>query len=242
MAACINCGHQVTENFCSHCGQPAEVKRIDSHYILHSIQHVLHLERGIFYTIKELLLRPGKNVRVFLSTNRNRLVKPVIFIIITSLLYSLAAHFFHVEDEYVAVGLDETTKRTATIAIFQWVQGHYGYANIIMGIFIAFWLRLFFRKYNFNFFEVLILLCFIMGMGMLALAIFAIAEGITGVKLMQIAGIIFFLYATWAIGQFFDPKKIISYIKAFAAYVTGMITFTLGTLLVGYVIDLFLSA
>lgn len=241
MPNCINCGKSVTDNFCSHCGQPVIVKRIDSHYIMHSIQHVLHLEKGIFYTVRELLIRPGQNVKEFLSLNRNRLVKPVIFIIVTSLLYSLAAHFFHVEDGYVSVNVDEANKRTATLAISQWIQTHYGYANIIMGIFIAVWLKLFFRKYAYNFFEILILLCFIMGMGMLVLALFALVEGITGWKIMQTGGIIFFLYATWGIGQFFDSRKIISYLKALGAYLAGMITFTMGTLLVGYIIDLIIN-
>lgn len=241
MTNCITCGHPVTENFCSHCGQPVTIKRIDSHYIVHSIQHVLHVEKGIFYTIRELLVRPGQAVKEFISINRNRLVKPIIFIVITSLLYSLAAHFFHVEDGYVSINMDEDSKKTASAAISHWIQSHYGYANIIMGIFIALWLKLFFRKYGFNFFEILILLCFVMGMGMLTLAIFAVAEGLTGLKLMQPAGIIFFLYATWAIGQFFDPRKIISYVKALGAYLAGMITFTLGTLLLGYVVDLIVN-
>ncbi len=238
MITCINCNHPVTENYCAHCGQPVKIKRIDSHYIVHEIQHVLHVEKGIFYTIKELLIRPEKNVREFIAVNRNRLVKPVIFIIITSLMYSIAAHFFHVEDGYVSIKVEESGSKSASVIISRWVQSHYGYANIIMGIFIAFWLKLFFRKYSYNIFEILILLCFVMGMGMLVLALFAVAEGIIGVKLMQIAGIIFFLYAMWAIGQFFDQRKLMSYVKAVAAYLLGMIMFTLGVLLLGYVIDL----
>jgi len=34
-----------------------------------------------------------------------------------------------------------------------------------MGIVIAMWSGLFFRKYGYNFYEILILLCFVMGMG-----------------------------------------------------------------------------
>ena len=89
----------------------------------------------------------------------------------------------------------------------------------------------------FNFFEILILLCFIMGMGMLMLALFAVAEGLIKIKLMAAAGYAFVGYSTWAIGSFFDNKKVMSYVKALIAYLLGMITFTVLALLVGALID-----
>src|SRR6478609_1967830 len=98
---CKNCKAQVASNYCPSCGQPANLKRIDGHYILHEIEHVLHFEKGILYTIRELLVRPGDNVRHFITENRSRLVKPVIFIIVTSLIYTLVSHYFHIDDGYV---------------------------------------------------------------------------------------------------------------------------------------------
>jgi hypothetical protein len=184
--------------------------------------------------MRELLIRPGENVRQFLTENRSRLVKPIIFIIVTSLIYSLINHFFHIEEEYVQFG---EAKQSTTGAILQWVQGHYGYANIIMGIFIAFWLKLFFRKYDYNFFEIVILLCFVMGMGMLIYAVFALIQGITHFNLSNVAGVFGFAYCVWAIGQFFDKKKAVNYVKALAAYMLGMISSLLFAFLLGAVID-----
>lgn len=235
---CKNCNAEVNSKFCPECGQPVSLKRIDGHYIRHEIEHVLHFERGILYTIRELVTHPGQNIRNYLSENRSRLVKPIIFIIVTSLIYSLCNHFFHFEDGYVAY-LDH--QKTTTSRIFKWIQGHYGYANILMGIFIAFWTKLFFKKYNFNFFEILILLCFIMGMGMLIYSVFGIAQGLTHLKLMQVAGIAGFIYTTWAIGIFFDKAKIASYVKALFAYILGMLTFTLTAILSGTLIDLIIT-
>lgn len=232
---CKNCNAEVNQNFCPNCGLPINLKRINGHYIIHEIEHVLHFERGILYTIKELLTNPGQNVRNYISENRSRLVKPIIFIIVTSLVYTLVNHFFHIEDGYVKFN---EAQKTTTGLIFKWVQEHYGYANIIMGIFIAFWIKLFFRKYDFNFFEILILLCFVMGMGMLIFAFFALFQGLTKIDLMQVAGLIGFAYCTWAIGQFFDKKKPLNYVKAFASYVLGMITSMLFAILLGTLIDL----
>ena len=140
---CRNCNKEVNSKFCPDCGQSTSLKRIDGHYIIHEIQHVLHFERGILFTIRELLIRPGLSVRNFLTENRSRLVKPIIFIIITSLIYSLIIHFFHIEDG--SFKFDESEK-PVTASIFRWIPEHYGYANIIMGAFIALWTKIFFKK------------------------------------------------------------------------------------------------
>ncbi|PCI32638.1 MAG: hypothetical protein COB60_09260 [Flavobacteriaceae bacterium] len=235
---CKNCNTEATHNYCPNCGQAMSLRRIDGRYIAHEIGHVLNFEKGILYTIRGLITTPGENVRQFISGNRARLVKPIIFIILTSLIYSLVNHFFHVEDGYV--NYEESTKST-TGTIFKWVQDHYGYANIIMGIFIAIWAKLFFRKYSYNFFEILILLCFIMGMGMLIFAVFAIFQSVTKIDSMQIAGIAGIVYCTWAIGQFFDKKKPINYLKAFASYTLGMITSVFFAIAIGTIIDILIK-
>ena len=235
MSACINCNNELSGKYCSNCGLPVKIKRIDGHYIMHEIEHVLHFEKGILYTVKELLIKPGTSVKEFLAENRSRLVKPIIFIIITSLIYTLITHFFHIEEGYINFSLD---KNSALTAISSWIQNHYGYANILMGIFIAFWLKVFFKKHDYNFFETLILLCFVMGMGMLIYAALALAEGITKIKMMQIAGILGTVYFTWALGQFYDKNKAGSYVKALIAYLLGMLTFSLLTFLLGFLIDL----
>ena len=106
-----------------------------------------------------------------------------------------------------------------------------------MGVPIALWTKLFFRKHGYNFFEILILLCFVMGMGMLIIAVFATIQGLTHIDLMGFSGVLTFVYITWAIGQFFDKKKIMSYVKAFAAYMLGLSIFYLLIFIIGGSID-----
>ena len=235
---CKNCNTEANQNYCPNCGQAMSLRRIDGHYIAHEIEHVLHFERGILYTIRELITKPGENIRQFISENRARLVKPIIFIIVTSLIYSLVNQFFKIEDGYIR--FDESTKSTTGI-IFTWVQNHYGYANILMGIFISIWIKIFFKKYSYNFFEIIILLCFVMGMGMLIFAFFALLQGLTKIDFMQVAGMVGIAYCSWAIGQFFDKKKPINYLKAFASYMLGMITSVLFAIGIGTLIDTLLK-
>lgn len=141
---------------------------------------------------------------------------------------------FKFEDGYINYNSSE--KNTAII-IINWIQNNYGYANILMGIFIAFWTKLLFRKYHYNFYEILILLCFVMGIGMLIYSVFGVFEGVTDLRVLHIGGVIGFLYMTWSIGQFFDKKKKANYFKAFLSYFLGMITFFISMLGLGLLID-----
>jgi hypothetical protein len=232
---CKNCDTELNSNFCPKCGQPKVLKRIDSHYIIHEIQHVLHLERGFLYTIKELVVNPGENVKKYLSENRTRLVKPIIFIILTSLIYSLSSYFFHFQDGYLAY-LESDTSSTGKI--FKWAQDHLGYSNIIMGVFVAFWTKLFFRKYHYNIFEILILFCFAFGISMLIYSLFGTLKWLTKINFKHLADIICFVYTTWAIGHFYDKTKVSSYLKAFFAYISGMLTYGAAVVLLGNLFDL----
>lgn len=232
---CKNCNTEINSKFCPDCGQQASLKRIDGKYIIHEIEHVLHFERGILYTIRELITNPGQNIRNYLSENRSRLVKPIIFIIVTSLIYTLISHFFHIEEEYVNYkGLEKSNIGT----ILKWIQGNYGYASILTGIFIAIWLKVFFRKYDYNFFELLIMLCFVQGISMLIFAVFAFAEGLLHFKLLSIAGIIGVIYIIWAVGNFFEAKKIGNYMKALISFLLGTITFYIIIFAIGITIDI----
>lgn len=235
---CVSCNNEINSKYCPDCGHPSSIKRIDRKYIIHEIEHVLHFERGILYTIRELILKPGENIRKYLSENRSRLVKPIIFIIVTSLIYTVLTHLFHIEDGYVKYHEVNHGTMSTVSNLVKWIQEHYGYANIMMGIFIALWLRLFFRKFNYNFYEVLIMLCFVMGMGMLIFSVFVILQAITRFNVMSIAGAFGIAYCVWAIGQFYIKSKVSSYVKAFFAYVLGMVTFWIFPVIIGIVIDI----
>ena len=235
MSFCKNCNTETTQNYCPICGIPSSLKRIDGKYIATEIGSILNFDKGILYTIKELIIRPGNTVKEFILNDRNRIVKPIIFIIICSLTYSVLEQFLNFEDGYIYY--DESIKSTS-MSIFGWVKDNYGYGNLIMGVFIAFWTKISFKKYRYNYYEILILLCFVMGIGMLILSIFGMIEWITKLKILQFGGMLFVVYSTWAIGQFFDKKKVSSYLKAFASYFLGMITFSIGVFIIGKIIDL----
>ena len=233
MTNCIECNEIIESNYCANCGQPASLKRINGHYLMHEINHLLHLEKGFLYTVKELSIRPGESVKTFVSQNRLKLVKPIIFVIVTSLIYTIVNHYFNFEKD--SINLD-ALKNERVQKIVGWVSDNYGYANLIMGVFIAFFVKIFFNNYRYNFYEILILLYYAMGMTMLIYAFFAVFQGLTQIKTFTIASIVSIAYCIWAIGQFFDKKKVISYVVALISYLLGMAAMTFIGIIVGILV------
>lgn len=94
---CINCGLAVVhpeQKFCPACGQPTPVHRIDWHFLGHELEHsVLHMDRGILYSLKELMLRPGRLIRDYIEGRRAGIVKPVLLIMMTGAAATLMAHY-----------------------------------------------------------------------------------------------------------------------------------------------------
>jgi Protein of unknown function (DUF3667) len=139
---CKKCQITIIDKYCPSCGNPATLKRIDNHYISHELLHLLHFEKGFFYTIKELLKRPGDSIREYIKDNRNNHMKPIPFLILSSLLYTFITHLLKADEinngkEKIEIGIWSTK-------ILNWVQSHYGYANVVMGIFIAFFVKVLF--------------------------------------------------------------------------------------------------
>ncbi|MEL6305900.1 MAG: DUF3667 domain-containing protein, partial [Bacteroidota bacterium] len=133
--------------------QPMEnrqtLERIDKKYIWNEISSVLNFDKGLFYTIRELFVRPGKTVREFLLYDRKRLVKPIIFVIFSSLLFVISAQIFGFETG----SSPDNIKSEGIRKVFEWVGQNFGFFNIVLAFFIGFWTRLFFLKSKFNLYE-----------------------------------------------------------------------------------------
>lgn len=225
MPTCNNCDETTNGKFCSNCGASIELQRIDMHYLYHEILHLVHFEKGFLYTVKELTIRPGAAVNNYLQKSRARFMKPVTYLILTSLLFTIVSYLFNANE--ILNNYFTTQQAESSIAAIQsWIQTHYGYTNIVMGFFIAICIKFIFRKFQYNIFEITILICFIMGQFMLFSALQILFINVLSPSILfTLLTIVGFIYPTWAIGQFFDKSKISSYVKAFIAYLMGYILF-----------------
>lgn len=81
-----------------------------------------------------------------------------------------------------------------------------------------------------------------MGQGMLLITVEAFFVGLLSKQVfINILTVITLVYPTWAIGQFFDKTKILSYIKAFFAYIFGFLLFYITIIIVGLTTDLIMK-
>lgn len=71
---CLNCGHTLTGKYCINCGQKADTHRITPrHFIMHDVLHgALHIEKGLFFTIIQVLKRRGETAIDYISGKRIR--------------------------------------------------------------------------------------------------------------------------------------------------------------------------
>lgn len=69
---CLNCNEKLVGNFCYNCGQKADTHRITTkHFLFHDILHgVWHIDKGILFTLKEAIVRPGQAALDYIKGKR----------------------------------------------------------------------------------------------------------------------------------------------------------------------------
>jgi len=74
---CKACQQESEGKFCRHCGQSLAIKKVTLSYLLHEVFHFFtHVDRGLGYTLRQLIIAPGFMQRDFLAGNRSRNQKP----------------------------------------------------------------------------------------------------------------------------------------------------------------------
>jgi hypothetical protein len=172
-----------------------------------------------------MFLSPGASARQYIKEDRSQYVKPVTYLIITSLIYTLVSHF--VETDFLAQF--KTIELPTMTHIKEWIVENRGYSSMIIDLWMAFWIRIFFRKSNYNFFEIFIFMCYLSGIKVLFISVALILQALTHSNIIIITIFISLIYSFWAIGHFFEKKKAGSYLKAVLSYVCG--TLSIGVIL-----------
>lgn len=101
---CLNCGTEVPERYCTHCGQENAVPHESfSHLVKHFIGDVLHYDSQFLTTLKYLLFRPGRLTKEYLAGKRVSYVNPIKLYIFVSFVFflvlALVTHKSHDSDE-----------------------------------------------------------------------------------------------------------------------------------------------
>lgn len=149
MIECKNCGHRFEGNFCNHCGQSAKTGRIDIKFLWEDIHHgILHYDKGIVYSAKQLFLRPGYIISDYVKGKRVGHFRPISLVIVLATIYALIYHLTN-------VNLLSSTNNSS-VKVYNYLIGHYYWFIIATIPLFAICTKLFFRTQNYNYPEYII--------------------------------------------------------------------------------------
>lgn len=241
---CKNCETEFEGNFCIQCGQKSSVKKLNWKFLWHDIQHgLLHFDNGIFFTIKELTLRPGNTIREFTEGKRVKHFKPFSFVVLMATIYAFLFHTFH-----IAKAIEETSgqafksKKTSfnPMSFVEWTGNHYALSTLILLPFVSICSYLAFKKAKFNFVEHLVLNTYLSGQAILfkilLFPLFFVPFFKSNYLLTDFfSGLLTFIYTAWGFFQFFNMIKpeyrilriLLYYLNIFLIYLASIIIITL---------------
>ncbi len=219
---CKNCNHKFEGNYCNNCGQTAETHEINFNSIIHEIQHgVFHVDKGILYTTKELLTRPGYTISDYLNGKRVKHFKPFGYVFILSATYAVLTEISGKSNMFsdFLIGWNDSASENPNdkssfllVDVIQWMVNHYAYAVLFLIPIISLASYLCFFRTKFNYFQHLILNSYIVGQRTavyLVLLPFTypitnqnLSDGIDWIKI-----VIGILLTCWSYYQFFSSIK-----------------------------------
>lgn len=220
---CANCGAPIatpTQKFCPECGQPTPAHRIDWQFLWHELQHgVFHVDRGILFTVRHLITRPGHMIREYLEGRRGGHFKPLMMIMIlgavvvflgktllgTPLLASpeMDASIATLK----AKGGVQATMLDTYAAIGAWMESHFAISTILLIPLMTLGFKLAFRRYRqLSYPEWLVIITYISAMNFL-LYIVAIALSMQWPAAKEHSIYVMIIATAVALVQFFKDES-----------------------------------
>lgn len=237
---CENCGKIIEGNFCSHCGQNSKVGKISlSNFMNEVAEGVFQINRGLFYTLTELLTRPGLSIKEFLNGKRKDHFKPVAYVLAFSTLYFLISRLVG-ENTWMndvifgfSEGANDSKSGIEIPSILIWLSENFAYATLILLPLFSFASYLSFLGSGRNYLEHIVLNSYVTGQQALFYSFFLILKiFITNKYLEVIPVFISISYTFWVFWQFFAKgNRIINILRSILTYVLYLI-FSLGLLFI----------
>lgn len=246
---CGSCGRSIDgddQKFCPQCGQPTPAHRIDWQFLSHEIQHgIFHVDKGILFTVKHLLTRPGDMIREYLDGNRAGHFKPVLLVMILGAAAAIVGRLVRTGESSVSQAwsglydgatdagrISDMSASDARIievmkSAFEWISGHVPLVLIMLVPVFALGMRVAFHSYRARatYPEWLVISCFMVAQALLAYIIFAVIG-----RFLPVLGNLDFLammaLQAWATVRIFSGRRWYAVMSRFlAGYALYMVMF-----------------
>jgi hypothetical protein len=241
---CKNCNHIYSGQYCNNCGQTAETLKLNFHYLWHEFQHsLLHFDKGILYSGKQLFTRPGNSIREFIEGKRIKHFKPMSLVIVLATIYGLLYHYFNISfvdtkaNNSSEVGID-------AVKFNEWIGTHYAWSTLLTIPLFTIGTSIAFRRQGYNLVEYFILNTFKASQKLfIHLALFPLLFYFNGTPKMRMLSLILYVidvaFIYWTNAQFFNK---LSLKKSFLLTLLSQLIFLSCLILTIIVIDLIIKA
>ncbi len=219
---CKNCTHSFEGLYCYHCGQPAATSRITTREILtDALFSVVKVNRGFLFTARELSLRPGKAIRLYLAGQRVAYYAPHKYLFFIGAVTSFLTSRYHsFSGEYTSIGALNGDAHAFFNAFFAYADAYATLINIITIPVFALFSFLLFRRSGYNYAEHLVLNTYITSQQLLLFIgglVFTqvLSVRIDGLLVLYVA--LTLAYNLWVYVQFCGARTAASALRAVAA-------------------------
>lgn len=213
---CKNCGGNVDGKYCSHCGQNSNVSRINLPNFLNELSDsVFQVNRGLFFTIKELSMRPGHSIKEFIMGKRKNHFKPIAYALTLSTVYFILSQLVDKNTFLsdlvfgLSAGTEEVMVSDHFVSTLNWLASNYSYTTLLLIPVYALASKLAFIGNGYNYLEHVVPNSFIVGHQAIIYSIFLIPSlfipEIYYVELLALS--LSIIYAFWVFRQFFSEFK-----------------------------------
>jgi len=206
---CLNCDTALADKYCGHCGQPAATHRLSMGHLLHEIPHTIwHVDKGIFYTLRELLTRPGATILGYMRGQRARHFAPLSLLLLVTGISSFVAAKLHLGEVATQTSMAGSAAelRAAHQHGTESMMRYMGWLYVGAAPFMALFARRVLRRSGLNLAETLVAVLYVTAAGnLLSLLLMPgyhwAHTGAAYAGLSAVASLVFTAYQTWAYGQ-----------------------------------------
>lgn len=233
---CLNCEYPLTGNYCVNCGQKSTTHRLSiKHFIEHDVIHgIWHVDRGILYTLKQVLTRPGHLGREYVSGKRMGQFSLVTMLLLLVGLFLFLMSLQDVQIPDIPIGISGTNIKKGSSPLVEVIAKYSKWALLISVPIMAKISMDIFKRLKYNYAEHLVVNGYFFAGIVCILIIFALlclVPGITGlsifwVELIAIIAYVFIAYKQLFAGSISTTKlslNILLYFLAYLGYMSGIL-------------------
>lgn len=160
---CKHCNELITRNFCDNCGQK-KYKRIDKKYIWDELQYTfLHMNKGFLYSVKNILINPGKTAKAYIDGNRVNHYKPILLTFVLSGIAAFISYKFLGLNEIMSQYYAKNNMNSKFMNVYlSLISSYSAFFMVLLIPIFALTTKIAFKKMGHNYFEHIIMNAYIL--------------------------------------------------------------------------------